>query len=209
MKKAEVISAIEQERFIAILRTNNTKEAIEKGSAVYEEGGKLIEVTFTVPNPEEAIIALKEICSNAYIGAGTVTNIEMCKKALEAGAEFIVSPNFDPQVAKLCAEKEILYIPGVMTPTEIVNAFESGHSILKLFPGEILGPMFVRAMRGPFPSVKFVVTGGVSLENLDEWFREGVLAVGMGGSLVSGSKDDVKERVRVILQRIKTLTKSQ
>ncbi|WP_448376947.1 bifunctional 4-hydroxy-2-oxoglutarate aldolase/2-dehydro-3-deoxy-phosphogluconate aldolase [Fervidobacterium sp.] len=208
MSKTELLSMIEREKFIAILRTSSTEEAIEKGAVVYEEGGKLIEVTFTVPNAEDAIEALKSLCPDAYIGAGTVINAKMCEKAIEAGAQFVVSPNFDPKVSKLCIEREILYIPGVMTPTEIVKAIQGGNYILKLFPGEVLGPVFVKAMKGPFPEVKFVATGGVTLDNLEDWFKEGVLAVGLGGSLVKGTREEVKERVKNVLNKIKAISKS-
>ena len=206
VKKEDLISVIEQEKFIAILRTSSTDEAIEKGTAVYEEGGKLLEVTFTVRNAEEAIKVLKSLCPNAYIGAGTVIDAKMCKRAIEAGAQFVISPNFDQEVSDLCGEREILYLPGVMTPTEIVKATRAGNSILKLFPGEILGPEFVKAMKGPFPDVKFVATGGVTLDNLEEWFKVGIFAVGIGGSLVRGTKEEVKERVRNILNKIKSVS---
>ncbi|AFG34291.1 2-keto-3-deoxy-phosphogluconate aldolase [Fervidobacterium changbaicum] len=206
MHKDEVAALIEKERFIAILRTSSTEDAVEKGVTLSEEGVKLIEVTFTVPNATEVIKELKERCPDAVIGAGTVINLDMCVEALEAGAEYIISPNFDPEVSKFCAERDICYIPGVMTPTEIVNAYLAGNTILKLFPGDILGPAFIKAMKGPFPNVNFIVTGGVSPDNVLEWLKTGAFGVGMGGSLVSGSKEEVRERIRNVLKKIRELS---
>jgi len=132
-----------------------------------------------------------------------VLDVDMCRKAIESGAQFIVSPHLDEDISKYCKEKGVFYMPGVMTPTEIVKALKLGHKILKLFPGEVLKPTFVKAMKGPFPEVEFVPTGGVSLENLHEWFEAGVLAVGVGTALTKGTPDEVKQKAQTFVEKVR------
>lgn len=201
----QTLQKIKEKKVIAILRLKSVEEAMEKGKAIFEAGMEILEVTFTVPNASEVIRKLKNECPKALIGAGTVLNVSMCREALDAGAEFIVSPNYDEEVSEMCRMNGKLYIPGVMTPTEIVRAMNGGNKTLKLFPGEVLGPVFVKAMKGPFPDVEFVATGGVSLENIEQWFQAGVIAVGMGGSLVNGPVEEVKRKVEKIVNKVKEM----
>ncbi|WP_041844119.1 bifunctional 4-hydroxy-2-oxoglutarate aldolase/2-dehydro-3-deoxy-phosphogluconate aldolase [Thermotoga sp. RQ7] len=194
-------------QIVAVMRASSVEEAKEKALAVFEGGVRMIEITFTVPDADKVIREisfLKE--KGAVVGAGTVTSVEQCKKAIESGAEFIVSPHLDEEISRFCKEKGIFYMPGVMTPTELMRAMKLGHTILKLFPGEVLGPTFVKAMKGPFPNVKFVPTGGVNLDNVCEWFKAGVLAVGVGSALVKGTPDEVKEKARAFVEKIRGCT---
>ncbi|HBF10493.1 MAG TPA: 2-dehydro-3-deoxyphosphogluconate aldolase [Thermotoga neapolitana] len=194
-------------QIVAVMRASSVEEAKEKALAVFEGGVRMIEITFTVPDADKVIREisfLKE--KGAVVGAGTVTSVEQCKKAIESGAEFIVSPHLDEEISRFCREKGVFYMPGVMTPTELVRAMKLGHTILKLFPGEVLGPTFVKAMKGPFPNVKFVPTGGVNLDNVCEWFKAGVLAVGVGSALVKGTPDEVKEKARAFVEKIRGCT---
>ncbi|PLV58675.1 bifunctional 4-hydroxy-2-oxoglutarate aldolase/2-dehydro-3-deoxy-phosphogluconate aldolase [Thermotoga sp. KOL6] len=198
---------LEKHKIVAVLRSGSVEEAKEKAQAVFKGGVCLIEITFTVPNAETVIREisfLKE--KGAIIGAGTVTNVEQCKKAIESGAEYIISPHLDEEISQYCKERGVFYMPGVMTPTEIVKAMKLGHTILKLFPGELLGPKFVKLMKGPFPNVKFVPTGGVNLNNVCEWFEAGVLAVGVGSALVKGTTDEVTKKAQAFVKKIKECT---
>nr|8CUS_B Chain B, I432-1(NaCl) Chain B [synthetic construct]8CUT_B Chain B, I432-1(Imd) Chain B [synthetic construct] len=180
-------------KIVAVLRANSVEEAKEKALAVFRGGVHLIEITFTVPDADTVIKELSFLKEKgAIIGAGTVTSLEQCQKAVESGAEFIVSPHLDPEISKFCKINGVFYMPGVMTPTELVKAMKLGHTILKLFPGEVVGPQFVKAMKGPFPNVKFVPTGGVNDQNVCEWFKAGVLAVGVGSALVKGTPEQVE-----------------
>lgn len=189
---------------VAVLRASSVEEAKEKAMAIFEGGIKIIEVTFTVPNADSVIRELSSLKEKgAWIGAGTVLDVDMCRKAIESGAQFIVSPHLDEDISKYCKEKGVFYMPGVMTPTEIVKALKLGHKILKLFPGEVLKPTFVKAMKGPFPEVEFVPTGGVSLENLHEWFEAGVLAVGVGTALTKGTPDEVKQKAQMFVEKVR------
>uniref|UniRef100_UPI0038D25B0C Pseudosymmetric protein nanocages GI4 C Chain n=1 Tax=synthetic construct TaxID=32630 RepID=UPI0038D25B0C len=196
-----------EHKIVAVLRANSREEAIEIALAVFAGGVHLIEITFTVPDADEVIKRLEMLKrAGAIIGAGTVTSVEQCREAVESGAEFIVSPHLDEEISQFCKEEGVFYMPGVMTPTELVKAMKLGHTILKLFPGEVVGPQFVEAMKGPFPNVKFVPTGGVNLDNVCEWFEAGVLAVGVGSALVEGKPSEVAEKARRFVKKIRGCT---
>ena len=122
--------------------------------------------------------------------------IETAKEAVKAGAQFIVGPNFDREVSKYCLDKKVEYIPGCFTPTEIVNALNSGIRLIKLFPGEALGPKYIKAIKAPIKDVRVMVTGGVNLENLEEWLESGADSVGIGSILTIGPNSD-KEKIAV------------
>ncbi|MEJ5258494.1 MAG: bifunctional 4-hydroxy-2-oxoglutarate aldolase/2-dehydro-3-deoxy-phosphogluconate aldolase [Fervidobacterium sp.] len=202
MEAKAMVKEIEKYRLVTIIRTKDVSDALSKANLLCNSGVKFVEVTFTVPNAHEIIRTLRKEFPDVYVGAGTVINVDMLEKAIDAGACFIVGPNFDERISEICQAKDILYVPGIMTPTEIVKAMSHGHELLKVFPGEVLGPEFVKAMKGPFPDAKFIVTGGVSLENLDEWFKVGATAVGMGSSLTTGTTEEVKARIETLLKKI-------
>ena len=122
------------------------------------------------------------------IGAGTVLDPETTRHAMLAGAQFIVSPSCNPDVARMCRRYQFPYMPGAGTSQEVVSALEDGADIVKLFPGEALGPSFVKALRGPLPHAPLMPTGGVSAENAGEWIQAGCVALGVGGNLTKGAK---------------------
>jgi 2-dehydro-3-deoxyphosphogluconate aldolase/(4S)-4-hydroxy-2-oxoglutarate aldolase len=122
------------------------------------------------------------------LGAGTVLDPETARVAILAGAEYIVSPSLNPETARLCNRYQIPYLPGAGSIRDVVEALECGADIIKAFPGEILGPAFVKAVRGPLPQASLMPTGGVSLENVEEWIEAGSIAVGVGGNLTAGAK---------------------
>ena len=113
---------------------------------------------------------------------------ETARAAILAGAQFVVSPSLSPETARLCNRYQIPYLPGASTVTEVIKCLECGADIVKVFPGETLGPAFVKAVRGPLPQASLMPTGGVSLENVGEWIQAGCVAVGVGGSLTAGAK---------------------
>ncbi|OHE45176.1 MAG: bifunctional 2-keto-4-hydroxyglutarate aldolase/2-keto-3-deoxy-6-phosphogluconate aldolase, partial [Tenericutes bacterium GWF2_38_8] len=122
------------------------------------------------------------------VGAGTVLDSETARIAILAGAQYIVSPGFDLETAKLCNRYQIPYMPGCLTITEMIKAMEAGSDIIKLFPGSAFGPSYVKAVKGPLPQANIMPTGGVSLDNVSEWIKNGVVAVGVGGELTSPAK---------------------
>ncbi|AEB75449.1 bifunctional 4-hydroxy-2-oxoglutarate aldolase/2-dehydro-3-deoxy-phosphogluconate aldolase [Clostridium botulinum] len=190
IKKIDILERIVDIGVVAVIRANSTKEAIKISESCIEGGIPAIEVTFTVKDADKVIRELKEeFPSNKLIvGAGTVLDSETARVAILNGAEYIVSPSFDLETAKLCNRYQIPYMAGCMTITEMIRAMEAGVDIVKLFPGSAYGPSIVKAIKDPIPQVPIMPTGGVSLDNVKEWIKNGCVAVGVGGSLTSGAK---------------------
>ena len=162
---------------VVIKDLNETKTIL---SALKKDGINCAEITFRTSCAEEAIrLAVKEF-PDMNIGAGTVVNAEQCERALNAGARFIVSPGLSADVAKICQEKNIPYYPGCVTPTEIMAALELGITVVKFFPSNVYGGLkAMKALSAPFPQIKFIPTGGVNQENLNEFLSwEKIYAVG-------------------------------
>jgi len=195
---------------VAIIRANSGEQLVKVARALYEGGVDVIEVTFTVPNVLEILQAVrKDLGDKILLGAGTVLDSETCRAALLAGAEFIVSPTVNLEVIKMCNRYDKLMMPGAFTPTEVLTAWENGGDIIKIFPGEIGGPNYLKALHGPLPQVRIMPTGGVDLETLPSFFKAGACAVGVGSNLVekkaveSGDMD----RIRTLAQQYSTLVK--
>ena len=190
MKKFEVLNRIASVGVVAVVRANSEEEAVKISSACINGGVPAIEVTFTVPGADQVIKTLKNTVSDEQliVGAGTVLDSETARVAILAGAEYIVSPGFDLETAKLCNRYAIPYMPGCMTITEIVRAMEAGCDIVKLFPGSLPGASYVKAVKGPLPQANIMPTGGVSLDNVADWIKAGVVAVGTGSDLTGPAK---------------------
>ena len=143
---------------------------------------------------------------NGVIGAGTVLDATSARLAIMAGAGYIVSPTFDAAIAKLCNLYQIPYLPGCSTMTEMQRAIEAGSDIVKLFPASVAGPSMIKAVKAPFPQLNIMPTGGVSLDNLDQWFAAGAVCVGAGGNLVgpgaTGDYDRVTENAKKYIKRL-------
>ncbi len=190
MKKFDVLNRIAKVGVVAVVRANNGEEAVKISEACINGGVPAIEVTFTVPGADQVIKTLKNTFSDdkLIVGAGTVLDSETARIAILAGAEYIVSPGFDLESAKLCNRYQVPYMPGCMTITEIMRAMEAGCDIVKLFPGSLPGPDYVKAVKGPLPQANIMPTGGVSLSNVNEWIKAGVIAVGTGSDLTGPAK---------------------
>ena len=190
MLKLEVLGKILDSGLVAIVRTHNSDVATRIAEACARGGAAAIEITFTVPGAAAVIEHLaKEYASGEIlIGAGTVLDPETARIAILAGAQYIVSPSVSVETARLCNRYQIPYMPGAGTMREIVDAMECGADIVKLFPGETLGPAFVKAVKGPLPQASLMPTGGVSVENVAEWIKAGAVAVGVGASLTAGAE---------------------
>ena len=205
MKKIETLRRIAETGVVAVVRAENLEEALRISKACVAGGLPAIEVTYTVPGATEVISALKaEIPSkDLIIGAGTVLDSETARIAILAGAEYIVSPCFDEATAKLCNRYQVPYMAGCMTIGEIVRAMEAGVDIVKLFPGSAFGPDFIKAIKAPLPQANIMPTGGVSLENVDQWIKNGVIAVGAGGKLASGTSEDITATAKAFVAKVK------
>jgi 2-dehydro-3-deoxyphosphogluconate aldolase / (4S)-4-hydroxy-2-oxoglutarate aldolase len=195
--KSDIIHQLEQSGVVAVVRANSVEEAYLISEACVKGGIKFIEITFTIPNASEVIKELtkKFINQDLLIGAGTVLDSKTANLAIESGAKYIVSPGFDLETAKFCKEKQIPYMPGCLTITEMLNATNHGCEVIKLFPGSAFGPSYVKAVKGPLPNIKIMPTGGVSLDNIHEWVKNGVIAVGVGSELTLPAKNKDYEKI--------------
>lgn len=209
MKKFNVLQRIASVGVVAVVRADNEEKAVNISAACIKGGVPAIEVTFTVPGAEHVIKKLKNTFSDdeLIVGAGTVLDSETARIAILNGAEYIVSPGFDLESAKLCNRYQVPYMPGCMTITEMIRAMEAGCDIIKLFPGSLPGPSYVKAVKGPLPQINIMPTGGVSLSNVSEWINAGVIAVGTGSDLTgpakTGDYDGVTELAKKFVQAVK------
>ena len=189
MNKEKVLRGITEIGVIAVVRASSKEEALAVAEAVKAGGIFAIEVTMTVPNAIEVIKHLADSYANdeMLIGAGTVLDSETSRAVILAGAEYVVSPGLNIEMIRTCNRYQKLCMPGAMTVTEIITAMEAGADVVKVFPGSVLGPGFVKAVRGPLPQVKLIPTGGVNLDNVGEGISSGCIAVGVGGELTKGA----------------------
>lgn len=188
MKRVDILSRLEKAGVIAVVRGATKEEAVKASQAIIEGGVTGIELTFTVPQADEVIKELVAAYSNQpeiVIGAGTVLDAVTARMAIIAGAQYIVSPSFDAETAEICNLYQIPYLPGCMTITEMKEALKSGVDIVKLFPGSTYGPSIISAFKAPMPQLNIMPTGGVGLNNMEDWFKAGVVAVGVGGNLLA------------------------
>jgi 2-dehydro-3-deoxyphosphogluconate aldolase / (4S)-4-hydroxy-2-oxoglutarate aldolase len=198
MKKLTILSKLTDCGVVAVVRADSKEEAVKISEACVEGGIKGIEVTFTVQGADEVIKELASLYKDnddVVIGAGTVLDAVTTRIAILAGAEFVVSPAFDAETAKLCNLYSVPYMPGCMTITEMKQALEAGVDIVKLFPGNAFGPDFVKSVKAPLPQVNIMPTGGVDLNNVEQWIKNGCVAVGVGGSLVAPAKTGEYEKI--------------
>lgn len=170
---------------IAIVRVGSAQEAVEVCEAIAEGGVKSIEITMTVPDAIDAIKEFKSVVKQeVLVGAGTVLDPQVAGAAILAGAEFIVSPTLNLGVIEVCRRYSKVVIPGTLTPTEILTAWEAGGDIIKVFPATAGGPQYLRDIKGPLPQIRLCPTGGVNLENTPDFIKAGAVAVAAGTSLV-------------------------
>ena len=189
MTREEVRKRIFDVGIIPVVRASSAKLAMCAGEAVCAGGIPIVEITMTVPGAVEVIATLTHsIGKDVLIGAGTVYNADTAERCLEAGAQFVVGPGLDLDTVRLVRSKNVLVIPGALTPTEIIAALKAGADMVKIFPcGNIGGAKYLKALRGPFPEIHMIPTGGVNLENAADFIRAGAVALGVGGELVSVS----------------------
>ena len=175
---------------VAVVRAESAEQASKIVDACVEGGILGIEITFTVPDADLVLreVARKYKGSDVLLGAGTVLDPETARIAILAGAQYVISATCNPDTARLCNRYQVPYLPGCTSVAEIVQAMELGAPIIKLFPGDTLGPGFVKAVRGPLPHAPLMPSGGVSVANAAEWIKAGCVAVSAGGALTAGAK---------------------
>lgn len=209
MKKINILTKIADCGVVAVVRADSKEEAVNISEACVRGGIKGIEVTFTVKGADEVIkelAALYQDNNDVVIGAGTVLDAATARIAILAGAQFVVSPAFDQETATLCNLYQVPYMPGCMTLTEMKRALEAGVDIVKLFPGNAFGPEFVKAVKAPLPQINIMPTGGVDLDNVAQWIKNGCVAVGVGGNLVAPAKtgefDKITEYAKQYIEKV-------
>src|SRR5271169_2647519 len=187
--KSEVLARILASGLVSVIRADSHDQAERIADACAQGGVGALEITYTVPRATSVIEHLaKKLSGDILLGAGTVLDPETARIAILAGAQFVVSPSLNPETARLCNRYQIPYMPGAATIREVIEAMECGSDIIKVFPGETLGPAFVKAVKAPLPQASLMPTGGVTLENVGEWIRAGSVAVGVGSNLTAGAK---------------------
>ena len=196
-KKENIIQSIIQQGVLPLYYYPDEEVSFLVLRALYEAGIRVIEYTNRGKSAFKNFKSLRKICDKKYpdmiLGLGTVLDQKTALKALEMGADFLVSPGFTLELAGFTEEENILWIPGCMTPAELMQAKRSGATLVKIFPASILGPGFVKSVKEVFPDLQFMPTGGVEMENLMAWFKAGVSAVGMGSTLISKMQMENKE----------------
>src|SRR6266404_2703103 len=170
---------------VAVVRSPESKQLVNVVGALAEGGVTVVEITLSVPNALDVIKEVRQaLGEKVLLGAGTILDAETGRAALLAGAEYLVAPTLNLDVIRLCQRYDKLVMPGCFTPTEILTAWEAGADIVKVFPAEVVGPAFFKALRGPLPQVRLMPTGGVDLNTAADFLKAGACCLGVGGQLV-------------------------
>lgn len=217
MTPEQILKRIGEIGIVPVVRAGSSQHALDAVEAIEAGGIPIVEITMTVPNAIATIREVAQRCGDrVLVGAGTVCNAAQARECLDAGAQFLVSPGLSVAVLEVARTLGALAIPGALTPTEIMAAAEGGAKVIKIFPcGSVGGPKYIKALRGPFPDLHFIPTGGVSPANAPEFFASGAFAIGMGSDLVDavalreGRRHEVIQTCRavsntVLIARTKT-----
>jgi len=213
--RTDIVARIERERIVAVLRLDDPHKLRAVIDALAAGGVRVFEVTMTVPGAIGLIAQLaSELTDDVLLGAGTVVDATTASQAIDAGAKFVVGPVFRREVIDVCHERGVPAIPGCFTPTEILDAWDAGADIVKVFPSTSLGPTFIKDVRAPLPQLKLMPTGGVSLDNAAEWLRAGAVAVGVGSALVdaavvtAGNFDALSRRAQWLVANVRDVRRT-
>jgi 2-dehydro-3-deoxyphosphogluconate aldolase/(4S)-4-hydroxy-2-oxoglutarate aldolase len=211
MNKSEIIQRIRGVGVIPVVRAASAEEAIEVVEAIKAGGISLLEITMTVPGAVQVIEQLvKRFGDQAVVGAGTVLDMEVAQACIAVGAQFIVSPALNLETIKCCREKDIAIMPGALTPTEVVTAWDAGADFVKVFPcGAVGGASYIKSLKAPLPQIELVPTGGVNLKTAASFIEAGAAAIGVGADLVdvkairAGQPEKVTEAARAFVEDVR------
>jgi 2-dehydro-3-deoxyphosphogluconate aldolase/(4S)-4-hydroxy-2-oxoglutarate aldolase len=185
MHKNELLGELHRSRLVAVIRSKTADEALTTAVTAGEAGVKFVEITFSVPGALKVIEALNQR-PELHVGAGTVLSRDQAQAAIAAGAEFVVAPSLELDLVPVCHEAGIACFPGAATPTEIITAARAGADLVKIFPADCLGgAYFIRQMSGPFPEIRFMVSGGVALDNVKDYVQAGVTGICLGSAYLA------------------------
>jgi len=210
MNKEEKLHLIRETGLIAIIRAQSSDQLIVAADTIREGGIKVLEVTMTTPGALRVIeTATDRFGEDVLFGAGTVLDAPTARAAILAGAGFVVAPTLNVEVISVCQRYSIPVIPGCYTPTEMLNAWEAGASMIKLFPADVGGPALIKSILAPLPQLEIIPVGGVNLESAAGFIRGGAVALGVGGSLInqelldSGDMDQLQGRAAAFVERVR------
>src|SRR6516164_7301823 len=203
MSKEQDLKRVLDCGIVAVVRSPDSQQLVDVARALAEGGVTVVEITMTVPGAVDVLRAVRQALGDRLLlGAGTVLDPETARAALLAGAEYIVAPTLNLDVIRLCQRYDKLVMPGAFTPTEILAAWEAGADIVKVFPADVVGPAFFKALRGPLPQIRLMPTGGVDLTTAADFLKAGACCLGVGGQLVEpravaeGNFDRIRELAR-------------
>jgi 2-dehydro-3-deoxyphosphogluconate aldolase/(4S)-4-hydroxy-2-oxoglutarate aldolase len=211
VNRIELIRELHRDRLVAVVRSKSAEDALALAHAAAEGGIRFVEITFSVPG---ALDVIKELAVRkaVHVGAGTVLAPQQAERAIGAGAEFVVSPSLELNLIGLCHTADIACFPGAATPTEIIAAQRAHADLVKIFPADLSGgPYFIRQMQGPFPEVRFMVSGGVNVKNVAEYVRVGVTGICLGSAYLEALLADKGKRpfVKEMKQFVNLVGKAQ
>jgi 2-dehydro-3-deoxyphosphogluconate aldolase/(4S)-4-hydroxy-2-oxoglutarate aldolase len=204
-QREEILNRILDKKAIAVIRMADAAKLIQVVEAILEGGVECVEITMTVPDAIQVIDKVNAaIGDQALIGAGTVTDQITALQTIQAGAQFVVGPIFKPEVVQTVHDRDCVAIPGAFSPGEIVAAWDAGADVVKIFPATVLGPKYIKDIRGPLPHIRLCPTGGVTVDNAGEWIKAGAACVGIGSDLLD--KQAIAEnRFEVLTERARRM----
>ena len=204
-----IMDFIRKNKVFAVIRAEDTENAIRFADACIEGGLKLIEITFSFPGADGVIKELSKI-DDVIVGAGTVLDIDMAKNAATSGARFIISPHTDKEIISFAKAKELLVASGALTSSEILNAWNMGVDLVKIFPVKAVGgASYIQAIKETLPFIEIMTTGGVTVENFTEFLQAGATAVGLSSSLIGSNRFNdpktITQRAKMVIQKLREL----
>ncbi|CAM3353984.1 bifunctional 4-hydroxy-2-oxoglutarate aldolase/2-dehydro-3-deoxy-phosphogluconate aldolase [Rhodothermus bifroesti] len=206
----EIVADLIARGAVAVIRMTDTERLLRVVEAICAGGVTAIEITMSVPRAFEMIeTVVRQLGDAALVGAGTVLDAETARLAIAAGARYVVSPVFKPEIIQTAHRYDVPALPGAFTPTEILAAHEAGADIVKVFPADVVGMAFFKAIKAPMPQLRLMPTGGVTLTNAGDWLRAGACAVGVGSALLDqkaiaeGRWEKLTENARTLMASIR------
>jgi len=216
MKRAEQIQRIRETCIFAVIRADNSEQLIDVALALKDGGCELIEVTMTTPNAFQVIEkTAARLGDKVIVGVGSVLDAETARGAILSGAQFIVSPITSYPMIEMAHRYDKVAVPGAYTPTEVLNAFVAGADFVKIFPADIGGPAYIKAIKAPLPQIPLIPTGGVDLNTIEDFLKAGSDAVGVGSALVKkealkrGDMDDIRDTAAAFNEKVKKFRASR
>ncbi len=210
-RRESIVRAVSDAGAVAVIRMTDAEKLARVVEAIREGGVTAVEITMTVPGALDQIALLhREYGDAIQLGVGSVLSAEVAHQAIDAGASYVVSPVFKPQIIAAAHERGVPAMPGCFTPTEAQSATEAGADVIKVFPADVVGMPFFKAILAPMPHLKLMPTGGVSLTNAGDWIRAGAVAVGVGSALLDGKAiaegryEQLTENARRLIDSVKS-----